>query len=157
MNGSNKTKCQRTPERAAWYGAQQRCNNPKCPKYASYGGRGIRFCEEWSRSFETFLGHVGLRPSTDHSLDRIDVDGHYEPGNVRWATRSEQQRNRRCGQVTWQGRTQSVSAWAEERGIKAHTLWCRLFAWKWSVDDAMTAPLSRGAHQFRNGGSHVVR
>jgi hypothetical protein len=65
------------------------------PGWKDYGGRGISMCSEWSDSFDSFLAHVGPRPSDRHSLDRIDNDGNYEPGNVRWATRKEQQANRR--------------------------------------------------------------
>jgi hypothetical protein len=85
-----------TPEYRAWTGMKDRCYNPNSMKYHLYGGRGIRVYEGWRRSFETFLADVGRRPSADHSLDRFpDGDGNYEPGNVRWATYSEQNSNRR--------------------------------------------------------------
>lgn len=73
---------------------RQRCNRPNHPAYKNYGGRGISVCPEWS-SFQTFLEDVGERPGPEFSLDRIDNDGDYEPGNVRWATRSTQALNRR--------------------------------------------------------------
>ena len=70
----------------------QRCNNPNNPAYHNYGGRGIKVCERWY-DFNNFLADVGERPHPDRSLDRYpNNDGHYEPGNVRWAT-AEQQRN----------------------------------------------------------------
>lgn len=78
-----------------WETIKQRCTNPKNPSYPNYGGRGIGICSEWAESFEAFHAAVGDPPSTSHSLDRINNDGNYEPGNVRWATASEQQRNRR--------------------------------------------------------------
>lgn len=84
-----------SPEYRAWRHANQRCHYARHPQFASYGGRGIRMCDEWRKDFTAFLRHVGPRPSKDHSLDRIDNDKGYEPGNVRWATRSEQARNRR--------------------------------------------------------------
>jgi len=84
-----------TTEYKIWSGMKQRCLNPKQTKYTSYGGRGIKICQEWSTSFETFLKDVGRRPSIHHSLDRIDVNGNYEPNNVRWATHAEQQANKR--------------------------------------------------------------
>lgn len=87
----------RTPEYRVWQGIRHRCLNPKDPSYPNYGGRGITICNRWmsANSFEVFLADVGPRPSDLHSLDRINNDGNYAPENVRWATRSEQVKNRR--------------------------------------------------------------
>lgn len=85
----------RTPEFRAWWDMRQRCLNPNVASYANYGGRGIRVCDRWN-DFSAFRADMGCRPSPAHSLDRIDNDGNYEPGNCRWATRSEQQRNKRA-------------------------------------------------------------
>jgi hypothetical protein len=79
----------------AWQAMKQRCSNPRLRTWKDYGGRGIRVCDEWRASFFAFFDHIGPRPSSKHSVDRIDVNGHYEPGNVRWATPLEQARNRR--------------------------------------------------------------
>ena len=80
-------------EYGCWVNMRTRCNNPKATRYDRYGGRGIRVCERWVL-FDTFLLDMGLSPTAKHSLDRWpDKDGNYEPGNVRWATQSEQMRN----------------------------------------------------------------
>jgi len=84
------------PEYLAWMNAKSRCNNPKNKAWSYYGGRGISMCEEWVDDFLSFYEHVGPKPSPEHSLDRIDNDGNYEPGNLRWATKKEQSANRRC-------------------------------------------------------------
>lgn len=73
----------------------QRCNNKRHPRYQHYGGRGITVCERWLK-FQNFLTDVGLAPSKELTLDRIDNNGNYEPGNIRWATRSQQEANKRA-------------------------------------------------------------
>lgn len=82
-----------------WVGMRTRCTNPRAENYKRYGGRGIRVCRRWA-SFENFLADMGERPSASHSIDRINVQGNYEPANCRWATAAEQLKNRRATQTT---------------------------------------------------------
>lgn len=85
----------KSPERLAWYSMLARCKYANRLGAKNYVGRGITVCERWKLSFVDFLADIGPRPSPSHSLDRIDNDGNYEPGNIRWATTSQQRRNRR--------------------------------------------------------------
>ncbi len=85
----------KNPEWWTWCGMLARCSNPTHRSFPNYGGRGIRVCDRWKASFLDFLADVGPKPSATHSIDRINNDGNYEPGNCRWATATEQVRNNR--------------------------------------------------------------
>jgi len=133
-----------TPEYRSWRSMKTRCLNPKDAFYARYGGRGVKICQEWIDSFEAFYADVGPRPAGT-TLDRIKNSEHYAPGNVRWATAHEQQRNRSSNHLlTFRGKTMPLVSWAELIGINRHTLKTRLTKLGWSVKRALTAPL-RGA------------
>ncbi len=88
------------PEYRIWRHIKSRCLNPKVWGYENYGGRGITICQEWTDDYSVFLAHMGRRPSAQHSIDRIDNNLGYMPGNCRWATREQQSRNRRCIKMT---------------------------------------------------------
>jgi hypothetical protein len=117
----------RSSEFSTWTGMLTRCYNPNEKRWSRYGGRGIRVCDRWRESFEAFYADMGPKPSPKHSIDRIDNDGNYEPGNCRWATQREQVRNStRCVLVTFGGETMSLTEWAERVGAKPKTL-----AWRY--------------------------
>ncbi|HWL06770.1 MAG TPA: hypothetical protein VNQ99_17840 [Xanthobacteraceae bacterium] len=118
-----------TPEYRAWNNARSRCYREKDRKYPLYGGRGIAMCDEWRRSFSAFFADMGPRPSPNHTLDRIDNNGNYEPGNCRWATSIEQNNNRRFNRhIHLNGRRLTVSEAARETGIPHATILSRLDA-----------------------------
>jgi hypothetical protein len=119
---------------------RQRCNNQKKREWPHYGGRGIKVCAQWERSFIAFLADVGMRPSPSHSLDRIDVNGNYEPGNVRWATQQQQLENTTVVRlVALNGKTQSISAWEREMGLPKGMVRSRESR-GWSTEAAITTP-----------------
>lgn len=95
LNTGIETAASNKVEYRAWQNMKHRCYNPNHASYKNYGARGIKVCDEWMHDFTAFYRELGPRPSDNHSIDRIDNDGHYEPGNVRWATRTMQQYNRR--------------------------------------------------------------
>ena len=119
----NKT---RHPLYRTWQNMIARCENPSCPSYKNYGARGIKVCERWRNSFELFVSDMGEKPSPMYSLDRINVNGGYQPDNCRWATRSEQARNKRAARyVTIDGNQIHVAELSENTGIDPRTLFSR--------------------------------
>lgn len=97
---------------------KKRCTNPNSRNYKRYGGRGITVCERW-QSFENFFSDMGKKPSPEHSIDRINNDGNYEPSNCRWATRIQQRENQTFYQklYTIKGETLNQSEWSEKIGV----------------------------------------
>lgn len=113
-----------TPIHMSWMAMRQRCLNPKNKAYKNYGGRGITICERWN-TFENFLADMGNKPE-GFELERIDVNGNYEPSNCKWATPLEQSRNRRVTVfVELDGKRRTLKEWAIRFGIKYHTAYAR--------------------------------
>ncbi len=115
------------PERYVWDSMKQRCTNPLAQAYADYGGRGIRVHPPWLVSYQAFLADVGPRPGPGYSLERKEVNGHYEPGNVVWATQVEQNRNTRSNRLlTHEGLTLTLAEWSERTGVPRGSIHNRL-------------------------------
>jgi hypothetical protein len=120
-----------TPEYHAWEAMLARCNNPKCPEFCNYGARGITVCERWSK-YEAFKEDMSARPH-GMSIDRIDNNSGYGPGNCRWATMKQQQQNKRTNRMIFHnGLNLCIQAWAEKTGIPATTIHNRLNK-QWSI------------------------
>ena len=103
----------------SWYAMLQRCNNPNNLSYKNYGGRGISVCDRWANSFENFFLDMG-NPLPGYSIDRVDMNGDYDPNNCRWATSKEQNRNTRKNRnLKIDDRIQCMSAWVEELNLNA--------------------------------------
>ena len=141
--GSTRTHGMRdAPEYRIWSLMRNRVNNSGSEDYKNYGGRGITLDPGWN-SFEKFYADMGPRPSPEHSIDRKDNSKGYEPGNCHWATSTEQNRNRRDNVlITFNGKTQCVSAWAEELKLDAKLIYSRLSS-GWDSDRALTEPAKR--------------
>lgn len=134
----------RTREYKSWAHIVQRCTNPNNPAFSDYGGRGITVCDQWRHDFQAFYDYVSTLPHSGekgYSIDRIFNDGHYEPGNVRWATAKEQNRNtRRNIMLTHNGKTQCLTDWANASRIPMKALRSRLRR-GWSVERALSTPI----------------
>jgi len=136
----------RTPQYGLWRTMRARCLNPRNVSYHLYGARGITVCERWLNDYSAFLADVGPRPSPQHTLDRYpNNDGHYEPGNVRWATPTQQHRNKRTNRlITFRGDTRCLEDWAEHYGLTRDCLRSRL-RMGWSIEAALLTPV--GGHR----------
>lgn len=142
----------RHPAYGCWKDMRKRCYQKNFKQYANYGGRGIRMCTLYQSSFTAFLEDIGERPE-QHSVDRVDVNGHYScgkceecqsngwPMNVRWASVIEQANNKRDSvRLTYKGQTKTIAEWAREVGLKASTISTRIFIAKWSVERSLETP-----------------
>ncbi len=128
-------------EYVIWCGIKQRCFNPKCKEYRLYGARGIILCDAWKHDFKAFYEYIGPRPTKHHSIDRIDSNGNYEPGNVRWATHLEQANNVRSNTIlTCRGESKTMAEWARSLGIAYDMLCQRVCKLGWSHEKAILTP-----------------
>jgi hypothetical protein len=147
-----------TPEYKAWCSMKDRCYNPRIQSYPHYGGRGIKVCDRWLESFSNFYSDLGPKPSPEHSLDRIDVDGDYCPENCRWASPTEQANNKRHNvYVSYQGKRMTIMQASRLCGIRYVTLYQRFS--KGVRGDALFRPIKgqQPAHLIPYNGKLVPR
>ena len=125
-----------------WCAMRSRCYNHSVPHFYLYGGRGITVCDEWRNSFESFYEWAINNGYADNlSIDRIDVNGNYEPSNCRWADDKTQARNRRNPRLfEFRGEKKMLIEWAEELGLNYYRVRNRLYKEKWTVEEAFTTP-----------------
>jgi len=122
-----------------WGTMIQRCENPKNKNYENYGGRGIMVCDEWHDAAVFIDWALASGWEKGLTLDRIDNNGNYEPSNCHWVTQKEQARNKRNNHlITFNGKTQSLAAWADETGIPYGTLESRINKLYWSIERALS-------------------
>lgn len=123
-----------------WISMKSRCTNTTLQEYPRYGGRGIKVCDRWLESFENFYEDMGERPSKAYSIDRIDVNGDYEPSNCRWASRKEQANNRRnTFKIMYNGIEQTGLELSKQFNIPASIIRGRL-RWGWTIERALSTP-----------------
>lgn len=141
----------RTPEYASWLAMRDQCSNSNHSEYKNYGGRGVTVCEAWDMSFSEFFRELGPKPSSRHTLDRIDGSRGYEPGNVRWATPKDQANNRRTNKISgYRGKSYTESQlldrfWSGKEKDVARVRLHRRLRGGWSVEEAIeTPPVGRG-------------
>lgn len=128
----------KSPTWVTWQGLVQRCNNPKAPGFHRYGGRGITVCARWLK-FANFLADMGIRPK-GYTIERIDNNGGYHPGNCKWATYKEQENNKSTNKhLTFNGLTLTLSQWADKTGIYYNTIRQRI-ARQWPIERILTEP-----------------
>lgn len=118
------------PEHYVWRSMLARCNNPNTSGYPYYGGRGIKVCKRWLL-YQNFIADMGNRPSSNHSLERINTDADYKPSNCMWATRSQQQKNKTTTKIYTNGLfTGTLVECAEHLGVSKNTAYARWKNWK---------------------------
>lgn len=136
-------------ENRIWRSMKNRCLNKACEAFPSYGGRGITVCDSWLK-FENFFSDMGERPSRKHSIDRIDVNGNYEPGNCRWATKEEQANNTRSNHfIEFNGEKLTLAQWERKLGLPRDILKQRITNYGWSIEKALTTPRINSRYEHK--------
>jgi hypothetical protein len=131
----------KTKEYRSWADMKTRCYNTKSESYKNYGGRGITVCDRWLNSFEYFLSDVGVAPSRKHTMDRINVNGNYEPSNCRWADGITQGINKRNNRLlSLNGETKALSQWCRDLNLVYDRVLQRKIKLGWSDEDALLTP-----------------
>lgn len=121
-----------------WKDIKKRCFNKNSARFEDYGGRGITMYARWKDDFPAFYAHIGPRPTPQHSIERENNDGNYEPGNVVWATRKKQANNTRRNHIlVCDGRSQTIAQWSEETGIDQRLIRNRIERYGWSIERSL--------------------
>lgn len=132
-------------EKTTYYAMRTRCENPNSNSFEDYGARGIKVCDRWRESFDNFLADMGPKPTPQHTIERINNDKGYEPGNCKWATRRENLMNRRpmpAALFPCHGKMMTMKDIATAYRISKFVVYRRINN-GWSVDDAATTPVKR--------------
>lgn len=139
-----------TPTYISYIEMLKRCYDPSVVRYPKYGGRGITVCDHWRSSFVNFFNDMGVKPSREHSLDRIDNNGNYEKSNCRWATRVEQANNKSSNvYITYNGKTMNIAQWSRELKIPARIIRQRLVRDKLTVEQAFSPIREPGSGRYK--------
>lgn len=144
-----------------WHSMRGRCNTPSVTFYRHYGGRGISVCPRWMESFENFITDVGLPPGKGYDLDRIDNDGNYEPGNIRWISHKKNTQNTRTNrpvtiEIDGVKITKLASEWADEYGIARPTFCIRMNKLGWTGLDLISTPQKSYGEKFKIGDEEMT-
>lgn len=128
-----------------WRSMIHRCYNPKCRAFKDYGSRNIKICDEWKNDFVVFYNWAMKNGYEDNmTIDRINVNGNYEPSNCRWVNMLIQGNNRRNNHyITYNGTTHTLTEWSRILGINDTTLFSRICGCKWSIERAFTTPVRK--------------
>ena len=151
-----------------WTGVKSRCNNPNHKQYKDYGGRGIKVCEEWDKNFISFrdfmlsIGYDEALPIGEQTIERINVNGNYEPSNCKLITKREQNFNKRCNhKVTYKGVTKTLVEFAEEYNLDVENLYNRINNYGYTIEEAIEKPVRKCRHKNAptyevNGEAHTM-